>query len=126
MKDRLIINRSKWKTGEILGNFTGKGDTELLNEEGFMCCLGFCCHQMGISKKELLNKSIPSELVNWEIPGLLDKRGNDSKFANDALGINDDPKLSIKKREKKIKKHFAKENIIVKFKGKYKHVNQSN
>lgn len=52
--DYLIIDRSKWRTGGDLAhvndNQTGKGYTALYNKQGFMCCLGFRCNQMGVPK----------------------------------------------------------------------------
>lgn len=131
-KDYLIINRSKWRTGgdpDITDstnkkeNVTGKGDTQLLNNEGFMCCLGFRCQQMGIPKKDLLNIASPNGLKDWDIPDLLTTSpfGTviNSKFTMEAIRINDKADISSKEREKQIKEHFAKRNIIVVFTGKY-------
>jgi hypothetical protein len=119
-KDYLIIDRSKWRTGAYGEIYkTGKGVTSLLNRNGYMCCLGFRCHQMGIPKKDLLNCTTPSGLSNdWDIPDLLDKHFN-SDFTTIAMDINDSLNLNIKEREKRIKKHFTTIGITVEFKGKY-------
>ena len=42
-KIKVLIDRSKWRTGSWNPNRTGKGSTQLLNAEGYMCCLGFIC-----------------------------------------------------------------------------------
>ena len=122
MKDYLIINRAKWRTGQDpidIDFSTGKGDTLLLNKEGFMCCLGFRCHQMGIPKKDLLNVATPDSIAtHWDIPDLLDSRGN-TKFTNEAIGINDDGSLTSEEREIAITKHFVTIGVTVEFKGKY-------
>ncbi len=126
MKDYLIIDRSKWRSGGFTGiNETGKGTTFLLNEEGYMCCLGFRCHQMGIPKKDLLDKGAPWELsYDWDIPDLLDDDDeriySDSDFTDEAIAINDDPSLTPAEREKAIKNHFKKIGVTVEFTGKYK------
>jgi len=116
MKDYLIIDRSKWRTGK-----TGEGYTALLNENGYMCCLGFRCHQMGIPKKDLLGKRAPDELSEkWDIPDLINAVGNDSYFTSEAIRINDNMIYTHEEREKKITEHFATIGVIVEFTGKYK------
>lgn len=125
MKDYLIINRAKWRTGgtTIYNDYsTGKGYTALLNEEGYMCCLGFRCEQMGIPKENLLGKSSPENLSDdWDIPDLIDFEGKNTSFVNEAIKINDNTMLLDKKtREKEIKEHFATIGVTVEFTGKYK------
>jgi hypothetical protein len=122
MKDYLIINRAKWRTGGIYNskNETGIGGTFLLNSEGFMCCLGFRCHQMGISKKDLLNKQTPGSIAaDWDIPDLLASPGYNSAFTAKAVRINDDSVITSEEREIAITKHFATIGVTVEFKGKY-------
>lgn len=125
MKDYLIIDRSKWRTGGITNDphRTGRGVTSLLNKQGYMCCLGFRCHQMGIPKKDLLDKGAPWELSSrWNIPDLLDDERiySDSDFADEAITINDTSSLTPAEREIAIKNHFQKIGVTVEFKGKYK------
>ena len=73
MKDYLIINRARWRTGGMEDDSTGKSYTALLNDKGYMCCLGFRCEQMGIPKKDLLGLSSPEDLSDdWDIPDLVD------------------------------------------------------
>lgn len=123
MKDYLIIDRSKWRSGDFSNNETGEGNTLLLNQEGYMCCLGFRCHQMGIPKENLINIGSPWELsFDWDIPDLLDEHVNynNSDFTREAITINDDRFLTPSQREKKIKKHFATIGVTVEFTGKYK------
>lgn len=123
-KDYLIIDRSKWRTGEGGLNETGKGDTMLLNKQGFMCCLGFRCNQMGIPKKHLLNKGMPEELADlYNIPNLIEGDDEDgwidTEFTNAAIRLNDNGYITSKARENAIKEHFAKIGVTVQFKGKY-------
>jgi hypothetical protein len=120
--DYLIIDRSKWRTGGDIGtnNETGKGATALLNKQGFMCCLGFRCNQMGIPKRLLLNMGTPEDIQDWNIPDLVDEEdGKDTTFVRDAVEINDDYSLTSKEREKKIIEHFATKDIKVEFVGSY-------
>lgn len=122
MKDYLIINRSKWRTGGKTPSYkTGEGCTALLNEEGYMCCLGFRCHQMGIPKKDLLGKGTPDGLSDkWDIPDLINAVGNDSDFTREAIRINDNISYTHEEREEKITEHFATIGVTVEFKAKYK------
>jgi hypothetical protein len=129
-KDYLVIDRAKWRTGghsSLNPSHTGKGSTLLLNDEGYMCCLGFRCHQMGIPKQDLLGECTPEGLCElYTIPDLIYSDDGDiwadTSFTNDAIGINDDSELSIKEREKAITEHFKKIDVIVEFKGRYKKV----
>jgi hypothetical protein len=122
MKDYLIIDRSKWRTGSH-----GKGITQLLNKEGYMCCLGFRCYQMGIPKKDLLGKKAPCSLSkNWEIPDLVDiSLGCNTDLSQDAILINDkhtlinDKQSTNKDREKQLTKLFSDYGITVEFTGSY-------
>ena len=123
MKDYLIIDRSKWRSGDWSVNRTGRGGTCLLNQDGYMCCLGFRCEQMGIPKEDLLNKGAPWELsFDWDIPDLVDDEGFiiDSDFTDKAITINDNPSLTPAEREIAIKNHFQKIGVTVEFTGKYK------
>lgn len=123
MKDILTIDRRKWKTGDFVeGNeeYHGSGIvTQLKNDEGFMCCLGFRCHQLGVSSKLLLNNTAPNDIKGWSIPDLITGNGRNSAFTNKAMTINDDESLTHKKREEKIIAHFATINVIVKFINNY-------
>jgi len=58
-KIKVTIDRSKWRTGLNGTSASGRGDTYLLNDEGFMCCLGFCSLATGVSKSEMLNEPLP-------------------------------------------------------------------
>ena len=118
MKDYLIINRAKWRTGGTEDDNTGEGYTALLNKEGYMCCLGFRCEQMGIPKENLLGISSPEDLSDdWDIPDLVNDC-YDSSFSEKAMKINDNySDRNI--REKEITEHFATIGITVEFTGKY-------
>ena len=121
MKDYLIINRAKWRTGGLsYENRTGLGNTSLLNFKGFMCCLGFRCHQMGIPKKDLLGMASPKSISNnWDVPDLIDSYGKNSAFTAKAVRINDDGGITSEEREITITEHFATIGVTVEFKGKY-------
>lgn len=59
-KTKITINRALWRTGDTGIHRTGTGSTELLNAEGYMCCLGFICSQ--VSDQDILGKSNPNDL----------------------------------------------------------------
>ena len=47
-----------WRAGGDGNNKVGEGLTRLLNQLGFMCCLGQCALQEGVSANDL-RKDIP-------------------------------------------------------------------
>lgn len=59
---KLILDYSKWRCGEGGDYELGKGSTQLLNERGYMCCLGLWSQQLGASEEELKGKGDPNEL----------------------------------------------------------------
>lgn len=92
---KLILDYSKWISGDGGKFATGEGKVALLNKEGFMCCLGQWSLQLGVSEVAILNNGEPSDL-NIFIPGLNIERGCDegyrnAQFSDDAIAINDDP-----------------------------------
>ena len=123
-----VVDRSAWVCGgssELLAE--ALGPSGLLNEKGFMCCLGHVCHNSGFGKDQLLDRGFPSELLNkgdfLDIPGLayIDtwNCGTDSDFVETAVDINDSTTLSPKEREKELKALFKEHGMKLKFVGKY-------
>jgi hypothetical protein len=124
--EKLIIDRSKWRTGSNGENQTGKGETLLLNRSGYMCCLGFMCVQSGIEKRACLGIGMPSDLnqdLFNNISILVDLTEYNicaTDFSDDAMDINDAEDLTSKEREELLKCHFATKGIIVEFINDYK------
>lgn len=132
---KLIIDRSRWRTGGgqfapeafTTKNITGEGFTQLLNEEGYMCCLGFACIQSGVPKERLLHSGTPSSLgdyIDWKdlrllIPHLV-VGGVNTLFSAKAMSLNDDQTIDSSERERRITKHFAEIGTEVEFTGQYK------
>lgn len=121
----LRIDRSKWRTGGYGKYQSGVGATQLLNSEGYMCCLGFYCKALGVPKKDLIEKAIPSSLEDYaDIPDLARLSGDGkflvgTDFTYMAISINDDSVIVSKERERKLKDHFSTIGVKVTFTGKY-------
>lgn len=117
----LIIDRSKWRTG---GNKLNEqyGDTKLLNDKGFMCCLGFYCLQIGNKKtQDIEDIALPENLDNYDgIEALINnKTYYNSDFTETAIRINDSTETDNDLREHKIIEHFKEINVSVNFVGEY-------
>lgn len=56
----ITIDRSKWRRGG--DKQENAGDTALLNEQGFMCCLGFICLAEGFTVEEILKAGEPCDI----------------------------------------------------------------
>lgn len=102
-----VLDYKKWRAGRNGGNRVGKGDdTYLLNQEGYMCCLGQFCEQAGFEKESLWNVENPSTLsttTRITIPVLTQKSHNqyyrfDSPVAGLMMDINDDADIGTKRR----------------------------
>lgn len=117
------INRAKWRTGGHNEGQSGEGETRLLNQEGYMCCLGFASHQIGKMAKETLEGAImPSSLGRVISP--LVKRSESGKcintrFSNECAHLNDSNSITRKQREYRLKRKFNAQGIDLQFVGKY-------
>lgn len=109
-KIRVVIDRAKWRTGDIGPNKTGAGGTYLKNSEGYKCCLGFICEAV---KPELdfLLVAQPGDLTS-PVEGLnmLECAENDrywnTQLSLKAMNINDDGSLLLFERELKLQELF--------------------
>lgn len=117
-KYKIIIDRSKWRTGVNGPNATGKGSTYLLNDGGYKCCLGFITQQ--ITKKGIRSLSEPSD-CNFSVP-CLNKYETDTyintDLSQDAMNINDAHDTTLKEKEAALKKMFKNTPISLKFIGR--------
>ncbi len=66
-RKKFIIDRSKWRSGGYGINAIGKGGTKLLNNEGYMCCLGQICLQLGINESLISLKNSPEDIAIFSI-----------------------------------------------------------
>lgn len=122
---QLIIDRSKWRTGGIAYDET-HGNTQLLNEQGYMCCLGFYCLQLGeVSKNEILGIGLPEDLNNVNVydDAMLHLVNEDdlrnTHFTHRAIDINDSEELTNEERENNIQEHFKQIDVEVMFTNDY-------
>ena len=117
----LKIDRAKWRNGT-----NGKGNSRLLNEDGFMCCLGFACKADGLDDSNIFNKWYPdcldyTPLLNPEnvlfTPGNFEE-GN-LNLRPQLITTNDSINLENSERETRLKELFKKLDIDLVFEGSY-------
>jgi len=127
----LTINRSRW----VRGNKGGM--SSLLNEQDNMCCLGFACRKLGLTREAIDDRPAPDDIASDDAISdtrfnyLLDKlsplvrvtrstgqRKMTNRAATDAaMEINDDTLISEEEREKKLIPILKKLGFAVKFVG---------
>ncbi len=121
------VQRETWINGLCL---PAAGKSKLLNGEGFMCCLGHCCLQLGVAKQALLGAATPASLGGRNLPTLnpftLGDWGNALSAA--AMGKNDSAMCkSIEEKEKALKAVFASYGHTLSFVGTHhKHYAENN
>jgi hypothetical protein len=124
MNNVLTIERSKWRRGGDSDELVSKyGLTYLLNDEGFMCCLGFDAVACGFSAADITYKPDPAEFSEFDLGKFLeyaasrvvstrqhdDEDDHDytvtclTEAANNAVMHNDDPKIDEQTRERLIR-----------------------
>ena len=117
MKKELILDYSTWRCGDFGENQLGKGDTYLLNDEGFMCCLGQFTPQINnfIIKDEMLGVSDPSDLGEKVLS--LNKKENrrfrTTRLSDEAININDDTCSTPEEKIKALQRVFKKEGYTI-------------
>ncbi len=143
-RKRLVIDRSKWRSGSFGKNQTGSGITALLNDKGYMCCLGFATRQFSDIKdhhitctanpawavmyaSRIQGGSYITDRKGWEkfiIPHLtkfvsMKECVVNTSLSDQAIKINDSVGLTSDEREKKLKALFSKFHIDLTFEGEY-------
>lgn len=106
--DTLILDYSKWRSGGFGYNQTGTDNVKLLNNQGYMCCLGQISLQLykNVSKELLLNNGYPSTIEEINMP-LLKEGSKNSEFTNKAILINDNESTTPKEKIAKLKSLFG-------------------
>lgn len=97
----LYLSLSKWRCGDDSEDNNcrmGKGGTMLLNDEGYMCCLGQFERQLD-PKSSILEMSFPrrTSTVHPLLVKLEPHRAN-SDFSESAVAINDDAETTISEK----------------------------
>lgn len=134
-KIKVVIDRGKWRTGSCGRDQTGKGDTALLNKEGYMCCLGFCMVASKVAKKNLLGVSAPGSCLIQDaidpnkarrssgVRALTQKSSltkfKNSIFAHNAMDINDSVESTPEEKEQQLLKLFKDSVFDIEFTGSY-------
>lgn len=128
MSNKIVvqIDRSKWRSGDNGLYRTGTGRTELLNDSGCMCCLGFItktvCPALSILRvpdPSAVDASIPD--LNVLLPGYPtgDIYGN-TVLADRAIEINDAVQLPAAEKEQKLTELFEHNSVYqLEFVGEY-------
>lgn len=115
---QLTVDRKTWRCGQYSrekGTRSGGGPTNLLNKEGYRCCLGQVCSQLGIDDQSLLMVLRPISTDNLDF----------SKFEElgismeAAIFINDDPSTSLQEKEDKLISLFKESGHDLSFSGEY-------
>jgi hypothetical protein len=132
-KIKVVIDRAKWRTGQNGFNATGKGKTMLLNQEGYMCCLGFCCKAAGVKSEDLLDVLTPERLssarkidisnTGLTVPSISSISNKsipvNSRLAREAIHINDHSCSTPALKEQQILEVFKDSNFEIEFTGEY-------
>jgi hypothetical protein len=139
-KIKVVIDRSKWRTGGFSSKATGAGITALLNDEGYMCCLGFCMAASKVAKKDLLCIASPPTLMNTiksdskKLGRVLRSNGVralaslslsdyrtyiSTDLTSNAMNINDSHDTTPKQKEKAILELFRDSVFDLEFIGEY-------
>lgn len=109
------IDESKWRSASC-----GEGPTLLLNQQGYMCCLGQVMEQDGA--KGLLEESFPhcvSESLtgpHWTVDRLYFSIRN-SAMAGEMMNVNDSDALNHDERKRRLTELFDEAGFDLEFVG---------
>lgn len=121
---KFTIDRSKWRCGGSNDYRTkrGEGTVNLLNDKGFMCCLGFVEKQLGLNDSQILDMDFPKHTRVANILCEYSKHSFtyfNSSLASQAARINDDGFYTDAEREAKLIELFAQHGHEIEFTGEY-------
>jgi len=130
---KLILDYSKWICGAGGAHALGSGAVALLNEDGFMCCLGQWGLQCGAKKEEILNFGEPQEIKPLlplfakalkypvteynpvtgieETNYVEDNEKSNTRLSLDAIDINDNTKTTPEEKIELLRELLANEGI---------------
>lgn len=117
LKDNtFVLDYSKWRCGNTTltkKNKLGTGFTQLLNTDGYMCCLGQFCNQLGVPKTKLKWVGHPKQL-RMKVDYLIDSDDQSTQLTNKAVSINDEPSTSVELKITLLTKLFKEYGITLK------------
>lgn len=140
LNKELVLDYRKWICGDPYANegrtfnqnnilektSLGQGETALLNNKGYMCCLGQFGQQSGIDNKKLDGAATLTNLVygsddTCQVTTCTKKNkwGHgfvSTKFEERALSINDDERTTIVEKVRKLRKLCGKYKRTLKLK----------
>jgi hypothetical protein len=118
--EKLILDYSKWRCGGSTEeeHQVGEGNTALLNNEGFMCCLGQVSLQLGAKESDIKNVATPDELEieisllnfpvepEWDWDEQLPQGFSNTSLSAEAMEINDNIKTTPEEKIEALKELF--------------------
>lgn len=121
---KFTIDRRKWVCGEFGPEPAGIGETAMLNDQGFMCCLGHVARQLGADESDFDGAYYPNEVVSDADLSLLRTYDKGScintDFSQAAARINDTADIATRvERETALIKCFAEHGHDLTFTGEY-------
>lgn len=125
IKQTFTIDCNTWRCGDDGKYKLGEGNTTLLNNEGFMCCLGQVALQLDVHEADLLGVGEPEGVESDTILGLLvtnewdEDSENDIKhntvLSSEAMGINDNGNTTIETKINDLKELFKADGYGLEF-----------
>lgn len=110
-KKVLTIERAKWRRGGDRDvDLKVFGETALLNEKGYMCCLGFDARARGVPKSAIRYVGEPAEVEGESrvCRKYVDWAARHDGDISDAIGINDASKITEPERERRVRAALIK------------------
>jgi hypothetical protein len=125
MKTKVTIDRANWRCGKDGPFKHGCGDTMLLNDSGYMCCLGFIT-KTAAPNVPILGTGVPNDLDEpvHDLSKLVRDEDGDialehTLLTNSAIDINDNEELTHAERELALLELFKHSAYSIEFVGAY-------
>lgn len=114
----LILDYNTWRCGAEGPNKLGEGTTALLNDEGYMCCLGQFSKQLNpeVEDRIILGHGVPSN-IDIEIQGLTfsNQVGMiiNTALTTEAININDNPESTPREKIERLTALFYRHGYSI-------------
>lgn len=124
-----VIDADKWICGWPTANYQdsgtlGSGTTSMLNDRGYMCCLGQCMSQIGfdVSGGRADPQQVLKHSSNKKFNPFTNAKGKNSTLSSDAIAINDATTTSVVKKVEQLRELFKKHGLKIRFINIKKHL----
>lgn len=117
---KLEIDRRRWLQGRLAWPHGINGSLLYRNTDKRMCCLGFMARACGAKVSQIRGRGSPENVPSIDWPdGMIGDGRTNIEAVREVMKLNDDPSITSKQRETRVKRALKAFGFNVVFTGEY-------